>query len=44
MCSVHSAKDAFFASLFVIQHLPAKTPWQLALVTVMHFAEGFSDW
>ena len=35
--------DALFASLFAVRGRPAETPWQLALVTVMQFAEGLSD-
>lgn len=35
--------DSLFASLFAIRGRPAETPWRLALVTVMQFAEGLSD-
>ncbi len=35
--------DGLFAPLFAIRGRPAETPWQLALVTVMQFAEGLSD-
>jgi transposase len=35
--------DGLFASLFAIRGRPAETPWRLALVTVMQFAEGLSD-
>jgi transposase len=35
--------DASFAALFAPQGQPAQTPWRLALVTVMQFAEGLSD-
>ncbi len=35
--------DALFASLFALRGRPAETPWRLALVTVMQFAEGLSD-
>lgn len=36
-------RDALFASLFARRGRPAETPWRLALVTVMQFAEGLSD-
>jgi len=35
--------DGLFASLFSLRGRPAETPWRLALVTVMQFAEGLSD-
>ncbi len=35
--------DARFASVFPARGRPAEAPWQLALVTVMQFAEGLSD-
>jgi transposase len=35
--------DALFAPLFAVRGHPAETPWRLALVTVMQFAEGLSD-
>ncbi len=35
--------DASFAPLFAKRGRPAETPWRLALVTVMQFAEGLSD-
>ncbi len=35
--------DASFASLFSTRGRPAESPWRLALVTVMQFAEGLSD-
>lgn len=35
--------DALFAPLFAVRGRPAETPWRLALVTVMQFAEGLSD-
>ena len=35
--------DALFAPLFPSRGQPATAPWRLALVTVMQFAEGFSD-
>lgn len=35
--------DASFAALFAPQGRPAETPWRLALVTVMQFAEWLSD-
>src|SRR6266498_1927591 len=36
-------KDEDFASLFSTRGQPAQAPWQLALVTIMQFAEGLSD-
>lgn len=35
--------DASFAPLFAVRGRPAESPWRLALVTVMQFAEGLSD-
>ncbi len=35
--------DVAFAPLFTARGRPAETPWRLALVTVMQFAEGLSD-
>jgi transposase len=35
--------DHAFADLFPIRGQPAATPWRLALVTVLQFAEGLSD-
>ena len=35
--------DSLFVSLFSPLGQPAETPWRLALVTVMQFAEGLSD-
>jgi len=35
--------DALFAAVFAVRGRPAETPWRLALVTVMQFAEGLSD-
>lgn len=35
--------DEQFADLFPKSGQPAETPWRLALVTVMQFAEGLSD-
>src|SRR4051794_15609154 len=35
--------DAQFAPLFPSRGQPAETPWRLALVTVLQFAENFSD-
>jgi transposase len=35
--------DTFFAPLFAVRGRPAETPWRLALVTVMQFAEGLPD-
>jgi transposase len=36
--------DAQFAALFSARGYRAEAPWRLALVTVMQFAEGLSDW
>jgi transposase len=36
-------EDAAFAALFAGRGRPAETPWRLALVTVLQFAEGLSD-
>ena len=35
--------DTSFAPLFAARGRPAESPWRLALVTVMQFAEGLSD-
>jgi transposase len=35
--------DARFTTVFASRGRPAIAPWRLALVTVMHFAEGLSD-
>jgi transposase len=35
--------DASLRSLFAVRGRPAESPWRLALVTVMQFAEGLSD-
>src|SRR5262245_8421510 len=35
--------DEQFADLFAVRGRPVVPPWQLALVTVMQFAEGLSD-
>lgn len=35
--------DASFAPLFARCGRPAESPWRLALVTIMQFAEGLSD-
>jgi transposase len=35
--------DASFAPLFAVRGRPAESPWRMALVTVMQFAEGLSD-
>ena len=35
--------DASFAPLFAVRGRPAETPWRLALITVLQFAEGLSD-
>src|SRR6188768_2819509 len=35
--------DASFRPLFAVRGHPAESPWRLALVTVMQFAEGLSD-
>jgi transposase len=36
-------QDEQFAPLFPKEGQPALAPWRLALVTLMQFAEGFSD-
>ncbi len=36
-------QDVLFASLFPRRGQPAESPWRLALVTVLQFAEGLSD-
>jgi transposase len=36
-------EDQHFVALFPPQGQPAFTPWRLALVTIMQFAEGLSD-
>ncbi len=36
-------KDEDFAALFSTRGQPAFSPWRLALITVMQFAEGLSD-
>ena len=36
-------EDEDFAEIFEVRGRPAIAPWRLALVTVMHFAEGLSD-
>ncbi len=36
-------EDEDFAHLFPRRGQPAMTPWRLALVTIMQFAEGLSD-
>jgi transposase len=36
-------EDADFADLFLNRGQPAFSPWRLALITVMQFAEGLSD-
>jgi len=36
-------KDGDFADLFPSRGQPAAAPWQLALVTVMQFAENLTD-
>ena len=36
-------EDASFVPLFATRGRPAETPWRLALVTVMQFAEGLFD-
>jgi transposase len=36
-------EDADFTDLFPIRGQPAFSPWRLALITVMQFAEGLSD-
>jgi transposase len=35
--------DSEFASLFAARGRPAESPWRLALVSVMQFAEGLTD-
>ena len=35
--------DALFADLFPQRDQPAQAPWQVALVTLMQFAENLSD-
>src|SRR4051794_5388573 len=35
--------DRMFASLYPARGQPAHSPWRLALVTVLQFAEGLSD-
>ena len=35
--------DRSFRALFAVRGRPAESPWRLALVTVMQFAEGLSD-
>lgn len=35
--------DTQFTELFAVRGRPAETPWRLALVCVMQFAEGLSD-
>ncbi len=35
--------DTFFTPLFAVRGRPAETPWRLALVTVMQFAEWLPD-
>src|SRR5215213_5001734 len=35
--------DRMFASLYPVRGRPAHSPWRLALVTVLQFAEGLSD-
>ena len=35
--------DDLFAPLYSERGQPAEAPWRLALVSVMQFAEGFSD-
>jgi transposase len=36
-------EDVTFASLFPKRGQPAETPWRLALVSIMQYAEGLSD-
>lgn len=36
--------DADFADLLPTRGQPAEVPWRLALVTVLPFLEGLSDW
>ena len=35
--------DRMFASLYSARGQPAHSPWRLALVTVLQFAEGLGD-
>ncbi len=35
--------DDAFAPVFSWRGRPAETPWRLALVTIMQYAEGLSD-
>jgi transposase len=35
--------DPMFADLFPRRGQPAETPWRLALVTILQFAENLSD-
>lgn len=35
--------DATFIDLFEVKGQPAKSPWRLALVTILQFVEGLSD-
>lgn len=35
--------DLSFSPLFAVRGRPAESPWRLALVTVMQFAEELSD-
>jgi len=39
----HSYTDQMFAPLFATRGQPAETPWRLALVLVLQFAEGLTD-
>src|SRR5207247_5750228 len=36
-------QDELFASLFPRRGQPAETPWRLAMITVLQFAEGLTD-
>jgi transposase len=36
-------QDAAFAALFAVRGQPAESPWRLALVLVLQYAEGLSD-
>ena len=36
-------EDVTFAPLFPKRGQPAETPWRLALVSIMQYAEGLSD-
>ena len=36
-------EDHDFADLFPRRGQPAEAPWRLALVTIMHYAEGLTD-